>query len=118
MATPGNASAHVETGHAINTANSRYRIWVIAENKIFFIINTLSEPEQSHNNKENKMVREVEHSIAAFLGTLPEQVRIWDAKLVSAMVQHPGHFEAFKAGNELDKWRIYMTLRTRALQAR
>jgi hypothetical protein len=33
------------------------------------------------------------------------------------MVQHPGHFEAFKAGTELDKWRIYMTLRTRALQA-
>lgn len=63
------------------------------------------------------MVREVERSIAAFLGTLPEQVRMWDAKLVSAMVQHPSHFEAFKAGNDLDKWLIYISLRTRVLQA-
>ena len=62
------------------------------------------------------MVREVERSIAAFLGTLPEQVRMWDAKLVSAMVQQPSHFEAFKAGSELDKWQIYMSVRTRVLQ--
>lgn len=63
------------------------------------------------------MVREVEHSIAVFLGTLPEQVHQWDAKLVSAMLQHPGHFEAFKAGSDLDKWRIYMNLRMRVLNA-
>jgi hypothetical protein len=63
------------------------------------------------------MVREVERSIAAFLGTSPEQVSRWDAKLVSAMALHPTHFEAFKAGNDLDKWLIYMSLRTHVLQA-
>lgn len=63
------------------------------------------------------MVKEIEHSIAAFLGTLPEQVRMWDAKLVSRMVQHPTEFEAFKAGNDITKWQIYMTMRLRALQA-
>ena len=63
------------------------------------------------------MVIEVERSIAAFLGTLPEQVRMWDAKLVSAMVQQPIHFEAFKAGSEIGKWQIYMSIRTRVLQA-
>lgn len=60
------------------------------------------------------MVKEVEHSIAAFLGTLPEQVRMWDAKVVAGMVQHPPTFEAFKAGNDLTKWRIYMSVRLQA----
>lgn len=63
------------------------------------------------------MIKEVEHSIATFLGTVPEQVRQWDAKLVSAMLQHPGHFEAFKAGSDIDKWHIYMSLRRRVLLA-
>jgi len=57
------------------------------------------------------MVAEVERSIAAFLGTLPEQVRMWDAKVVAGMAQHPSTFEAFKAGNDWTKWSIYMTLR-------
>lgn len=63
------------------------------------------------------MVREIEHSIAAFLGTLPEQVRMWDARLVSAMLQHPNDYEAFKAGNDFTKWNIYMAMRLSALQA-
>jgi len=53
------------------------------------------------------MIREVERSIAAFLGTIPEQVRMWDAKVVSRMVQHPSAFEEFKAGNDITKWHIY-----------
>lgn len=57
------------------------------------------------------MIREVERSIAAFLGTIPEQVRIWDATVVSRMVQHPSAFEEFKAGNDITKWHIYMSLR-------
>lgn len=60
------------------------------------------------------MITEIEHSIAAFLGTLPEQVRMWDSKVVTCMVQHPPTFEAFKAGNDLTKWRIYMTVRLQA----
>lgn len=57
------------------------------------------------------MMGEVERSIAAFLGTIPEQVRMWDAKVVSRMIQHPSTFEEFKAGNDITKWRIYMSLR-------
>lgn len=60
------------------------------------------------------MITEVEHSIAAFLGTIPEQVRMWDAKVVSRMVQYPSAFEEFKAGNDITKWHIYMTLRLKA----
>lgn len=60
------------------------------------------------------MVTEVEHSIAAFLGTLPDQVRMWDSKVVAGMVQHPPTFEAFKVGNDLTKWHIYMTVRRQA----
>ncbi|MEZ0271098.1 MAG: hypothetical protein ACAH18_03305 [Methylophilaceae bacterium] len=59
------------------------------------------------------MTNEVERSIAAFLGTIPEQVRMWDARVVSRMVQYPAAFEEFKAGNDLTKWHIYMTLRVK-----
>lgn len=59
------------------------------------------------------MMREVERSIAAFLGTMPEQVRMWDATVVSRMVQSPSDFEEFKAGNDITKWHIYMTLRVK-----
>ena len=58
------------------------------------------------------MMREVERSIATFLGIIPEQVRIWGAKVVSRMVQHPSAFEEFKAGNDMTKWHIYMLLRS------
>ncbi len=57
------------------------------------------------------MVVEVEHTLAAFLEAWPEQVRMWDARVIAGMVQHPQTFEAFKAGNDTMKWRIYIALR-------
>lgn len=62
------------------------------------------------------MIKEIEHAIAAFLGTLPEQVRMWDAELVHRLMQHPTEFAAFQAGNDLTKWQIYMSARLRAQQ--
>lgn len=57
------------------------------------------------------MLHEIEHAIAGFLNTHPEQVRQWDGGVVERMLDHPPTFEAFKTGNDIAKWRIYMGLR-------
>lgn len=58
------------------------------------------------------MVAEVEASLSLFLEAFPYQVKTWDAKVIERMAGQPHIFEAFKAGDETIKWRIYIAMRS------
>ena len=57
------------------------------------------------------MVAEVEQMLATFLEAYPDQVKTWDAGVITRMTGNPQAFEAFKAGDDTTKWHIYISLR-------
>jgi hypothetical protein len=56
---------------------------------------------------KNKVISE----LCAFLNALPQQILLWDKKVVDFLVQHPDIFARFQDGCHYTKWDIYQSIK-------
>lgn len=61
------------------------------------------------------MYPEIVSSLATFLEALPYQVATWDKRVVDHLAANPEKLQDFKNGTATVKWRIYSSIKYRAL---
>ena len=57
--------------------------------------------------KNKVVVRE----LCAFLNAVPQQIRLWDKKVVDFLIKHPDTFVKFQNGCHYTKWDIYQSIK-------
>ena len=57
--------------------------------------------------KNKVVIRE----LCAFLNAVPQQIRLWDKKVVDFFIKHPDTFAKFRDGCHYTKWDIYQSIK-------
>lgn len=55
--------------------------------------------------------KKIVNELAAFLNVVPQQINMWNRKVVDFMVRNPDIFVEFKNGCHYAKWEIYQSIR-------